>query len=371
MSAIYVRGYTVGVENKIEGLGPWTHDDLARTALEQAGVGSTSDLPPSVRFIAGVVKLIRARLARADQETDPGQPAVFLLEPAPRSNRSESLPKRVPMLDNGLTPLTGRLWFVGAAVVSGHYVPVDLCDDDTLFRLITDDLALGNVPGVLFDPRPSIPEVRFYPSGLGSPDNCRKLPLGGSDIPLEQIFDAITNIYSSCLITPDAQTPASKLWQQSNKWYPVKNAEAIIQWSLKSGLVAAFPSCIVRHEQPGVPGRIDLEIEEINPVDRGVIVHAVLELKVLRSYGSEGIPVTSNETLSWIESGVKQAAAYRDDRGARAAALCCFDMRKEDLGDSCFAHVLSLADQVSVMLRRWYVFASSSLYRDVPSGRYN
>lgn len=365
MSATLKRGYTVEAKNDAKALGPWANADLARTAYEQRGIGATSDLPQEVRFIAGVVQLIRARLAYSGGSSDPGQPAVFLLEPSPPSQPDGLSPKRIPMLDNGLTPLTGRLWFVGAAVVSGHFVPVENHDDDSLFSFVTNVLNLGHVPAVLLDPRTGVPDVRFYASGLKNQDDYRRLPLGGIDLSLDRILEAINDIYSQCLITPDAQPSAGKLWEDSDKWHPVKDAEAVIQWTIKPGLAAAFPSCTVRHEQSSVPGRVDLEIEENDPLDRGRVVrHAVLELKVLRSFWSTGTVVSNTETLSWIDSGVRQAAAYRSDKGARAAALCCFDMRRENSGETCFEHVLTLAETLDVKLRRWYLFASSSLYRE-------
>lgn len=349
-------------------LGPWLDADLARTAREQAGIGATADLPPSVRFIEGVTRLLRTRLAKNPQTSDSNLPAVFLLHPTPihRKNFIES--RRVPMLDNGLTPLTGRLWFLSAAAISGHYIPIEEClnayDDDALFSFITDILATGSVPAVLFDPRAGISTIRFYPNGIAHPEYYRLLPLNGSHTSIKDILEAITHIYESCLITPDAQPTAAKLWTKSDKWFPAENAEALIQVSLKAGLVGAFPWCVVRHEQASTPGRVDLELEENDPAQPGsTIRHAVIELKVLRSFRSTGTPVPQSETEDWVESGVLQAAAYRDDKRSRAAALCCFDMRKEDLGDSCFSHVSSLAGNRDVILQRWYIFASSKLYR--------
>lgn len=349
-------------------LGPWLDADLARTAREQAGIGATADLPPDVRFIEGVVRLLRARLAKSFSTSDSNLPAVFLLQPVPKPTQEGFSPKRVPMLDNGLTPLTGRLWFVGAAVISGHYVSMEEClnsyDDDDLFRFVTDTIQLGDTPTVLFDPKAGVSHLRFYPHGLTCLEEYRSLPLNGSETSIEDILDKINHTYENCLITPDAQLPAAKLWKKSSKWYPVDEAEALIQVSLKAGLVNAFPWCVVRHEQPTIPGRIDLEVEEIDPAQPGKVVrHAILELKVLRSFWSTGTQVSQNETDSWVRSGVLQAAAYRDDKGARAAALCCFDMRKEDSSDSCFVHVSNLAHDRQVLLRRWYIFASSHLYR--------
>ncbi len=125
----------------------------------------------------------------------------------------------------------------------------------------------------------------------------------------------------------------------------------------------------MRHEQTAVPGRLDLEIEQSDPLDRGKITrHAVLELKVLRSFRSSGTTVSPTETLDWVESGVRQAASYRDERGALAAALCCFDMRNEHTGEKCFEHVQELANSLIVELRHWFVFGTSEQYREFSTG---
>ncbi len=124
-------------------------------------------------------------------------------------------------------------------------------------------------------------------------------------------------------------------------------------------------SCIVRHEQSIVSGRLDLEIEESDPLDRSQITrHAVLELKVLRSFRSSGAAVRPNETLDWVLAGVKQAASYRREKGARAAALCCFDMRREHSGEQCFNHVRELAVDLETDLTHWFIFSTSERYRD-------
>jgi len=69
--------------------------------------------------------------------------------------------------------------------------------------------------------------------------------------------------------------------------------------------------------------------------------------------------------LDWVESGVKQAFAYGKDRSARATALCCFDMRKEQTGEACFDHVRDTATELAVQLRVWFLFASAEEFRDV------
>ena len=345
-------------------LGSWSNGDFAHTAALNTGAGADVDLPPEVRFLGGVAKLLQRRLSGAADHEEPSRPAIFLLQPNPIGLSTDSQPKRVPMLDNGLTPVAGRLWFVGQVVVSGKYIELQDSDDDGLFNLISG-LGLGTVPAVLFDPRTSVPSVRFYPAGLDDLDNCQHITIDNHSVSLSEIYDVINKVHQQCLITPEAQPKAGKLWKENQKWWASEQAEDLVQLYLRTGLTTAFPTCTVRHEQTGIPGRLDLEIEQINPhVDGGLIRHAVLELKVLRSFGSTGTRVSDSDTLAWVDSGVRQAASYRDERGALAATLCCFDMRIVSTGEACFDHVRELAATLSVDLKAWYIFATSAQYRE-------
>jgi hypothetical protein len=352
----------------LSSLGPWTGGDLGKTARANMGIGADADLPATVRFLAGVAKLIRRRLAEQGTNTDSARPAIFLLEANAHSHKPDLRPKRVPMLDNGLTAVTGRLWFVSAVVVTGNYIELEEADDDALFEVVTGALQLGHVAAVVFDPRTTLPSVRYYPKGLDDCENCDAIGIARADVSLQRIYEAIERVYKSCLVTPEAQAGAGKLWKNGDKWWPSSQAEDVVQLYLRVGLTTAFPTCTVRHEQTLVPGRLDLEVEESDALDRSKVTrYAVLELKVLRSFWSSGALVSAQETLDWVESGVRQAASYRDDRGALAAALCCFDMRKEHTGEQCFVHVTDLAEKLTVELKHWFIFAKSKQYREFTS----
>ena len=136
---------------------------------------------------------------------------------------------------------------------------------------------------------------------------------------------------------------------------------------LEIALNTAFPTCVIRSEQPTPVGRFDIEIYEHEPIDRSKITHhGVLELKVLRSFGETGSVVAESETRNWIKSGVEQAAAYRDSKESRWGALLCFDMRREDSGhEDCFKNVKNLAKKLKVFLGRWFLYASSERLRSV------
>jgi len=350
-------------------LGPWKNDNLAATALAGAGVGADDNLPVDIRFLRNVATHIRRRVAHPGAQQDPIVPAVFLLRPNPSGLNLPNPPKRVPMLNNGLTPLAGRLWMIGAGPASGHYSDYTFTGDDELFKLVVNDIGEGCCPTILFDPRPAVPEVRYFPDGLGNPDNYRDVSISTADVPLDRVMDAVNIVYHASLVTPEAQPPQGTLWENQSKWWPKRHAEALVQLNLKAGLAGAFPTCTIRHEQTMPEGRLDLEIEQSDPLDRSKVTrHAILELKVLRSFGDTGIVYTAKQTEEWVESGVTQAAAYRSSKGAKWAALLCFDMRKDLSDQACFAHVKETAKTLQVTLRCWHLFATSKLYREALVG---
>ncbi len=344
------------------GLGPWADADLAKTARMDVGTGIDEGLPPVVRFVSNVAKLIRRRIAQPNADQDPNRPGIFLLQPVPPVLGSSAMPKRIPMLDNGLTPVAGRIWFVGAVPASGRYIDLKATDDEAMFTSITDYMGQGAVPTIIFDPRLSVPEARYYPNGLDELDLYERISLTSTDVTPDRVFEAIEGTYKDDMITPEQQTKPAKLWQNQSKWWPKRDAEDRIQMYLRIGLNRAFQTCDVRHEQVIAEGRLDLIIEERDALDPNIVhKHAVLELKVLRDFRVGGATVTEKHTCDWIESGVEQAFGYR--KGAKWSALCCFDMRKNDTGEQCFKHVRDMADRLKVHLKRWFLYSKSAHYR--------
>ncbi len=294
-------------------------------------------------------------------------PAVFLLLPQTPTNLTSSV-TRHPMLDNGLTAVEGRLWFVGPLVNHGSSVSIESLSDADLFDDVTDTLGLGDVPAVILDPRLSTPALRHYPAGLDRLEDCSVLPAGGGMM-LDAVFTWIDRVHETKLVTPDAQSSPGRLWEDAAKHWPVKLAEVTVQMYIVTALNIAFPWCRIIDEQPGISGRTDVEIEEIDYTSGQVIRHALIELKVLRDFGSTGISKSHAENLVWIEEGVEQAAAYAQERGTREYGLCCFDMRVAYTGQECFRHVIKKALALNVVLRSWHLFASAKEYRSFRSSQ--
>ncbi len=354
--------------NDISALGPWTGDDLKATAKSEMGPGNDDDQDASIRFIRGVVDVVnrRAKYVAAQAIKDPLRLAVFILAPTPPDTVLENSPVRIPMLNNGQTVLAERIWLVNAPVVSGKYIPNSFVSDDDLFNGVTASEALSGLPTAIFDPRGTEPELRYFPHGLNDPDRYKDIHLAEREVKEEHIYDAINIVYESSLKTPYAQVDATSVWENSTKCWPCSDAEGTIQGLLKSSLSVAFPNCKIHHEQRMTSGRSDLEIESKHVNSAGLIErYAVLELKVMRTYRESGKDFPEGDNLAALEKGVKQASSYRNEKKSKVGALYCFDMRESDCGhDSCFDHVQDLAKQLSVSLRRWFLFSSSEAFRD-------
>lgn len=348
-----------------KGLGPWEDADLRATARAEAGIGVDAGLPTLVRFRSSIAKLVRRRMAMRGDADEPEIVSVFLFMPSPPNTAASYVPKRVPRLDTGMHPISGRVWFVGAGPGSGHFIPSDHDDDDALFTFITDTLELAGTPAIVFDPAHPELHLRYYPNGLNELDVFEDVPTTNTDVTIEAVTGAIDVTHAEKMITPDAQPKSVRLWHNRRKWLPYADAEDRVQTYLEIALNTAFPTCTVRSEQNMPEGRLDIEITENDPIDRTKITqHGILELKVLRSFGQGGRTVTTRFTKDWIRSGVEQAAAYRDSKGAGWGALVCFDMRCIDQGDTkSFTNVRTLAKTLNVHLRRWFLFASSKQLR--------
>lgn len=340
----------------------WPDDSLRQTIDGSYGLGSDAGLPPKIRFLIGVVRLIRIRQEKIAAEPGEDLPAVFFFSPQLPDSLEALQLQRSPMLNNGLTPLGDRFWFVGPLGNYGRALDLHGWSDDAEVFDRAGELGIDGLPAVLLDNRHNPPELRHFPKGLGDPEIAEVVSLGGRDISIEEVLGHVRKAHETNMKTPKLIPRDLKLWQNASNHRPVKQAEKRIQTILRIALAAAMPATVI-HEEPNVPvGRIDLEIQEYR--GGGVMIsHALLELKVLRSYGSTGKPVSAAKVKKVIAEGISQAAAYRDDHETKAAALCCFDMRKSESGEQCFATVREPAEKKKIALGVYYLFASAGRSR--------
>jgi hypothetical protein len=341
---------------------PFADAELLVTLGRYSGAGDDADQDDPLRFMRGVARLVKKR--SAVEEGDVRALAVFLLNPGqPPSSVAEKL-EDCPMLDNGLTNVEGRLWLVSPVVVSGKALEIESLTDSAIFEYVTKSLGMGGAAAVIYDPRTSPTEIRYYPNGLAVADDCTVVEVTAPDVRMGAVLAVIDRIYAAKLVTPNAQNSVAKLWERPSVYWPVEKAELTIQMYLETGLNGAFPTCTIRCEQSQVSGRLDLEIEEPDPSRPGYVIrHVVLELKVLRSFGSGGASYSPAQNRRAIKEGMEQAYAYKSERDALDCALCCFDMRQSHANDSCFDHVRSDAARLKVTLKVWNIYAKLTEYR--------
>src|SRR5674476_1163293 len=87
---------------------------LTTTINTNLGVGADSALSPDLRFERAVALLAKRRFVHRLEEAA-SHPIIFIQHAhAPVEDFGRTV-SRVPMIDNGLTPIGGHIWFMNAA----------------------------------------------------------------------------------------------------------------------------------------------------------------------------------------------------------------------------------------------------------------
>jgi hypothetical protein len=342
-------------------LGAWEADRDALKEVRISGRGSDADIPGELQFARGVTQLVSRRERRSDAEYD--RLAAFVLVPAGFQESGAPNARRNPSLHTGNRPLTGRIHFVSAKLAGRTQ---EYLGDDTALLDVLKQLGADQFPTLIYTPSPNHSSLSYYPKGVVDEDQRDSWDVAEVNPSADAITEVIDRVYQNELVTPD-QSANFHVWMNAGKGWAQEDAEARVQHALKCGLAGAFRHCSIRPEQPGKEGRTDLEIvsDEGRPPDK-IVHHAVLELKVLREFGSTGGGYSDDEINTHIQKGLEQAYAYGLKRSMRERLLCCFDMRKLDLGDTVvFAFILDRAQELKVCLRRWFLYRNSAEWRAV------
>ncbi|WP_156306419.1 hypothetical protein [Novosphingobium sp. AAP1] len=341
------------------GLGPWSGADLRATAKQFAGDGADDDLDSVTRFGRSIAKLALRRMRQQLHNMRRDAIAIFLLQPNGLPNM-ETI--RQPMLGDGGVEICGKIWFVSMTAQAGRELVPPSDEAGKMFDHI-ESLGLGDVPAAVFNPTVAIPTVRFYPKGLTAEDEFDTVEVADREVTINDIKRAIDEMHEEHLCTPDVQIAGNSMWSDSQKLHASSNAEAIAQTHVKLALSFRLFNCDVRPEQPMKAGRVDLEVVQ-QLADGASIIPAEIEIKVLRERNRRGKKWSDAFNEKWMRRGIRQAAAYRDVRKAKAGMLCCFDMRSGDRGESAtFSGVKPYADAIAVELHRNFLYNDSEAWR--------
>ena len=354
----------MGDRERETALGPWAGADLRSTAAQFAGDGADDDIEPTHRFGRNVARLALRRMRQHAGTMRRDAIAFFLLCP---TGLVDQKTKRQPLLGDGGVEISGKIWFVSETAQSGRELSPASEDDGDIFDYV-EKLGMGNVPAAVFNPGPAAPTVRLYPKGVLEADLFELIEISDREVTIDDIRQAVDEMHENHLCTPDAQVPGNTMWSDPQKFHASKHAEAIAQSHVKLALSLRLYNCDVRHEQPMRGGRVDIEIVQ-NLSGGTSIVPAEIEIKVLRERGSSGRKWSDTTNEKWMRRGIRQAAAYRDQRQARAGVLCCFDMRNGDRGETAaFASVKSYADSNNVILHRNFLYNDPEIWRQARYG---
>lgn len=159
---------------------------------------------------------------------------------------------------------------------------------------------------------------------------------------------------------------STKWWRDADQRITVNQPERAVQDTLRLFLGARlYEVAKVREEIVSGNGRMDITIEATN----GCVLSAVLELKTVRDLrtpqraGNTPIPISLKTNVRWAQSGVQQAAAYRDKEQFTNAFLCLYDFCKTQ-GSSIEAKVAVPAARYSVRVKRYWITASHDEHRN-------
>lgn len=348
-------------DNRLQ-LGAWEAD---RAFIEHAPLvqrGDVSDLAALHRFSIYVARIV-CKCERL-KGLDASQPAGFVLvDPKHQVTLREKGLSADSTLDTGLKPFVGRIHFVTEAVTRSVYEVFAGSEDQVIFDRL-GSLQLHDLPTLIYLPSSTGSKLLFLPRGSGSDEGRCEIRLNEIAISEDDIVKTVQSVYDAQLKTPDMTQPFP-VWEKASAGWPIQEAERGIQAFVRVGLATRFHWCRIAMEQPDKDGRTDIELLDESSGDTGSAVrHAILELKVLRSWGSTGGAYTPATTNQHIDDGVEQAFTYAKERNAIHRLLCCFDMRDSDIGtEGTFAHVKDKAASLAVKLHRWFLYRSSDDYR--------
>jgi hypothetical protein len=340
--------------------GIWGGEAIATTVAKVGltpGVGA--ELPDWSRFLRRTRELLQVRTKAHGSLS---APCVFVMTQDVSADLAEAatLHRR---LHTGAVDPSGKLWLVGAAVSSGRAVDLPGNTMEETFSFVCEQIELQTAPTILCDTTVDPQLFAYYPMGLESEDVLFEGEITEHGVPpLGELIDVVERVHKLRLLTSYNQNSDTSLWEDRDKHHAHQRAEKRVQDALMAGLGGAFPSPFyVDQELTGHTGRYDISFREHTAYGTTKL-HAVIELKIARSYGSKGAHQTDADNQQIAVDGVTQVRAYADEHEATDAACLVFDLRTPEEHNALLL-ASQRADALNVMLRAWRCFPSALHYR--------
>lgn len=338
---------------------PWAEGSVSAT-LNEAGLsaGADSELPDEARFVRRVREILTAAAAKHGQLS---APTVYVFAPS-REDKLADKATSHRRIHTGEVDPAGRIWFVGAAARSAYSMPLNGRSTDEIFEYC-EELGFGRSPAVYCDTTSVPPLLAWYPSGLSEPDDVIEGPIDRAAKPtLDELIEVVDRVHRARLMTSLNQGVDTSLWEKASDHWAHERAEKRVQDALMAGIGGAFGRpYFVEQERSGDAGRFDIGFRE--RIGGGTTtLHAILELKVARSFRNSGATVSPTDTEAHVISGVEQVWAYADEHQAGDMACLVFDLRTPDAQlppePACIRAVA-----LKVLLKFWRCFPTAEDYR--------
>jgi hypothetical protein len=343
----------------------WAEDAVSAT-LNEAGLsaGADSELPDEARFVRRVREILTAAAAKHGPLS---APALYVFAPS-REDKLADIATFRRRIHTGEIDPAGCIWFVGAAARSAYSMPLDGRSTDEIFQYC-EDLGFGRSPAVYCDTSSAPPSLAWYPSGLSEPDDLIEGPIYRAARPtLDELIEVVDRVHRTRFMTSLNQGLDTSLWTDGDKHWPHPRAEKRVQDALMAGIGGAFGRpYFVEQEKSGDAGRFDIGFRERAGGGTSTL-HAILELKVAKSFSGGGVPVSAADTEARVISGVEQVWAYADEHEAGERACLVFDLRTPDAQVPPEPARIRAA-ALKVLLKFWRCFPTAEDYRTfkVPS----
>ncbi|WP_375306354.1 hypothetical protein WI560_32030 [Bradyrhizobium sp. A11] len=346
-------------------------EEIADFVRSLAAPPSEAGATPTARFSRHVSNLIFVRAAYGESKTF----SVFLRSEALADDVTRCECVEFPLLKNGSDPVAGRIWISTASLTTTFEAKLAWSDQTSLFQAIRD-AGLGAMPALVVDWRTGAPIGTLYREGLSNATQSEQVIFAELPISPVDLKGVLDRFYDRSLRTPAlvVEGHAMRIWSEANKGIPEPRPEERIQGRLSDFLKSAFPRYDVRSETQTADGRADIIVYRKDTTAGNLpatVTHWVLELKALCDMTSTGNAVPMANVPTAISDGLDQAIAYKSRLNAVNAALCCFDMQKEEEDEkSLFGHIDEDAKNANIHLWRWYLYrhTKASRKQNIKSG---
>lgn len=332
--------------------------DQIELVAKQIGASVDAGTTPIDRFMRKVADLVEQR---ADKGEAKGF-SVFLRSAALLDDVKDREKTPFPHVANGQDSVSQKV-LISNSVLSRAY-SLGIVPDENIYEAL-EAAGLGELPAFIVDWRSDKPAATFYRSGVSDPEDVEHVYLSSHEITPDELKAVLDAFYEDRLRTPlkISEGHGQKVWTDASVGSPAERPEEKIQGILLTYLRARIRPLDADPEVPNSDGRLDISIyaKMLDANGQRIVKKIwVVELKALTDTTHEGNPVPASAIKPALEKGLLQALSYRDAIHANRAALCCYDMRKDNLTDEeVFAPIRDRAQEKEVHLWRWYLHRSS------------